>query len=468
MEEIKIHLYNTLSRKTEEFKEIEEGKVGIYSCGPTVYHYQHLGNMRAVVFADTVRRLLVSAGYEVTHIINITDVGHIVDDADTGEDKMEKGAVREGKSVWEIAEFYTTDYFKCLNLLNIPRDAYFFPKATDNIEEQIKLIQDLEVKGHTYATTDGIYFDTNTFPSYADFAKLNVEGLRSGARVEKNTEKKNITDFALWKFSNKDEQRQMEWASPWGVGSPGWHIECSAMSMKYLGNHFDIHTGGKEHVTVHHTNEIAQSEAATGAQFVNYWLHYDWLSDSRGKMAKSSGDFLRLQSILDKDISVLAFRYYLLTAHYRTEQMFSFEALSGSAVAYKKLCDLVANWSNLYTELHETPDRETMLSYYKALYNDINTPQALALLWNMVKDEKLSDEIKYVTLLAMDMTLGLGFKDVKKEEVSLSENVSRLLKERLEARKVNNYARSDEIRDQLAELGYLVKDSKDEQIVSLK
>lgn len=478
MKEIKIHFYNTLSRKLEEFKEIQEGKVGIYSCGPTVYHYQHLGNMRAVVFADTIRRLLVTAGYDVTHIINITDVGHIVDDTDTGEDKMEKGAVREGKSVWEIAQLYTDDYFKCLDLLHIPRDAYFFPKATDHIEEQIKLIQDLEAKGHSYTLADGIYFDTKTFPSYADFAKLNIEGLRNGARVEEHRGKRNSTDFALWKFSpsvySTDkaqtlvQKRQMEWISPWGVGFPGWHIECSAMSMKYLGNHFDIHTGGKEHVTVHHTNEIAQSEAATGTHFVNYWLHYDWLSDSRGKMAKSSGDFLRLQSILDKDIDPLAFRYYLLTAHYRTEQMFSFEALTGSAVAYKKLCDLVTEWSHFYKESNENPDRETMLSYYKALFNDVGTPQALAILWNMVKDEKLNDKIKYRTILAMDMTLGLGFKDIKKDETPLSETISLLLEERLAARKANNYAKSDEIRDTLADLGYLVKDSKDGQVVSSK
>jgi cysteinyl-tRNA synthetase len=294
---IGIRLYNTKSREIENFTPLTKDSVGIYSCGPTVYHFQHIGNMRAAVFADTLRRMFVSAHYGVKHVINITDVGHNVDDSDTGEDKMEIGASREGKDVWEIATMYTDAYFKDLTALGIPLKDYLFPRATDNIAEQIALVRTLEEKGYTYIISDGVYFDTSKFDAYADFAHLDVEGLRSGARVEENTEKKNITDFALWKFSPTDEKRQMEWSSPWGTGFPGWHIECSAMAMKFLGQHFDIHTGGIEHIPVHHTNEIAQSEAATGTPYANYWMHNNHLLDTTGKMSKSNGEFLTLDTL---------------------------------------------------------------------------------------------------------------------------------------------------------------------------
>jgi cysteinyl-tRNA synthetase len=284
---LNIRLYNTASRKVEDFKPIKDGEVGIYSCGPTVYHYAHIGNLRAYVFADILRRSFVSADYKVKHIINITDVGHLVGDGDGGEDKLEKGAEREGKSAWEVAKFYTDSFMEDLQSLNIDTNEYTFPRATDNIKEQIGLISALEIDGYTYKTSDGIYFDTSKFSHYGDFAHLNIEGQKSGARVEENKEKKNITDFALWKFSPALEQRQMEWDSPWGKGFPGWHIECSAMSMKYLGNHFDIHTGGIDHIPVHHTNEIAQSECVTGEKYVNYWMHVNFLHDSTGKMSKS-------------------------------------------------------------------------------------------------------------------------------------------------------------------------------------
>lgn len=273
-----ITLYNTLTRKEELFTAIHDDFVGIYSCGPTVYHYAHIGNLRAYVFADVLRRTFLYAGYNVKHIINITDVGHMVGDGDDGEDKLEKGAKRDGKTAWQVAKFYEDAYMEDLKALNIPLEAYIFPRATEHIQEQINLISKLEVQGYIYKTSDGMYFDTSMFPHYPDLAKLDIEGLKSGARVEENKEKRNITDFALWKFSPDGQARHMEWDSPWGKGFPGWHIECSAMSMKYLGEHFDIHTGGIDHIPVHHTNEVAQSEAATGSKYVDYWMHVNFLN----------------------------------------------------------------------------------------------------------------------------------------------------------------------------------------------
>ncbi len=454
-----IKLFNTKSRSIESFIPITPGKVGIYSCGPTVYHHQHLGNMRAAVFADTLHRMFLSEGYTVSHVINITDVGHLVGDGDEGQDKLEKGAQREGKSVWEIAKMYTDSYFKDLSLLNINLNEYAFPRATDNIKEQIDLVQKLENEGYTYAISDGIYFDTSKFQNYADFAKLDVQGLESGARVVENKEKRNITDFALWKFSPKDEKRQMEWDSPWGVGFPGWHIECSAMSMKYLGNHFDIHTGGIEHIQVHHTNEIAQSECATHETYVNYWMHNNHLQDTTGKMSKSSGDFLTVHSIVEKGYSPLAFRYFLMTAHYRKELSFSFESLSAASVAYKKLIDFI----------HDNKTDEGAISNdyinqaKQALSNDLATPEVVATLWKLMKDDTVTTPDKYKTLIAFSDLLGIGLDIVTKEKLSIPNDIQELLEKRLTARNEKNFQESDRLRDELYAKGYSVKDTKEGQ-----
>ncbi len=454
-----IKLYNTKSRNIETFSPIKDGKVGIYSCGPTVYHYQHLGNMRAVVFADTLHRMFLSSGYDVKHVINITDVGHLVDDGDNGEDKMEKGAKREGKSVWEIADFYTKEYFHCLDLLNINREEYLFPKATDTIKEQVELIKILEEKGFTYKISDGIYFDTSKFPKYAEFAHLDVEGLKSGARVEENKEKKNITDFALWKFSPENEKRQMEWGEesgvPWGKGFPGWHIECSAMSKKLLGPHFDIHTGGIDHIPVHHTNEIAQSECVNGETYVNYWMHNNFLNDASGKMAKSGGEFLRLQTLVDKGYDSIAFRYYLLTTHYRKEINFSFEALDASVTAYKKLWD----WCKEHVTQIGSPDEEYMNKFSLYLHDDLSTPSAIALMWDLIKDSDLTDDVKYKTILEMSNILGLFLDKAFKEMVVVPEDVEKLLDARTKARLAKDFAEADRLRDELKKLGYSVKDT---------
>jgi cysteinyl-tRNA synthetase len=450
-----IRLYNTKGKSIEDFKPIKEGKVGIYSCGPTVYWYQHLGNMRGAVFTDMVRRMFVSAGYDVTHIINITDVGHLVSDGDSGEDKMEKGAAREGKSVWEVAKFYTDAYLADLTRLNVPLNAFTFPRATDHIKEQIALVQALELAGYTYTIADGVYFDTSKFPRYGEFAHLDIEGLRSGARVEENSEKRNITDFALWKLSSKGEQRQMEWDSPWGKGFPGWHIECSAMSMKYLGEHFDVHTGGIEHIPVHHTNEIAQSECATGMIYANYWLHNNHLLDPTGKMSKSSGDFLTLSSIVAKGYDPIAYRYFLLTAHYRKELTFSYEALNAASVAYKKLWD----WSAEHISHTGKISESHMKLFLGALYDDLGTPTCVASMWALLKDDAVSHEDKYATLMLMNEHLGLSLHLARKEMMTVAPNVQELLDARLKARLAKNFAEADRIRDELKKLGFSVKDT---------
>lgn len=457
-----IRLYNTKTRNLETFVAIEPGQVSIYSCGPTVYHYQHLGNMRAAVFADTLHRMFSYAGYDVRHIINITDVGHLTSDGDAGVDKLEVGAQREGKSVWEIAKVYTDAYLQDIASLNVPIAEYFFPRATDHIEEQIELVKKLEEKGYTYRISDGIYFDTSKFKEYADFAHLDVKGMQSGARVEENKEKRNITDFALWKFSPSNEKRQMEWDSPWGKGFPGWHIECSAMAMKYLGEHFDVHTGGIEHIPVHHTNEIAQSECATGHPYVNYWMHNNHLQDLTGKMSKSSGDFLTLSSLIEKGYNPLAFRYFLMSANYRKELLFSFEALDGAAVAYDKLVSFAQMHAKEKGEINDAYRAQ----YKEAMFDDLNTSKAVGVLWTMLKDDSLTDADKYATLLDCDRFLGLGLDTLERVDVIIPPEVQSLLDARAIARARKDFQESDRLRDEILALGYTVKDTPEGQKLS--
>lgn len=406
----KIYLYNTLSREKELFMPINEGKVLIYSCGPTVYHYAHIGNLRTFVFADILNNTLKQAGYNVKHQINITDVGHLVSDADDGEDKMEKGAKREGKSVWDIAKYYTDAFFSDLSLLNIDKDKFIWTKATDFIEEQIEMVKILEKKGYTYKTSDGIYFDTSKFPKYREFANLDIEGLQKGKRVEdEKNEKKNKTDFALWKFSSKDKKREMEWDSPWGIGFPGWHLECSSMSRAVLGEHIDIHTGGIDLVPVHHTNEIAQSECSLddGKRFVNYWMHVNFLNLDKGKMSKSFGEFLRLNSILEKNISPISYKYLLLMTHYRKELKFSFDSLIAAENAYNKLKKKFISISQNGKERISLENLSKEALKYKkefisAMYDDLNTSVALSKMWALINDKNIKDEEKHTLLIFFD------------------------------------------------------------------
>lgn len=420
-----IYLYNTLTREKELLIPINKDEVLIYSCGPTVYHYAHLGNLRAYIFADILNNTLKEAGYTVKHQINITDVGHLVSDRDEGEDKMEKGAAREGKSVWEIAKYYTDAFYSDLKDLNINKDKFIWTPATEYIRDQIAMIKSLEEKGYTYTTSDGIYFDTSKFNKYTELGKLDIEGLQKGIRIEdENNEKKNKTDFALWKFSPVDEKRQMEWDSPWGVGFPGWHIECSAMSRAVLGDHLDIHTGGIDHIPVHHTNEIAQSECVIddGKRFVKIWCHVNFLNADKGKMSKSTGDFLRLESIKEKNISPLAYKYLLLMTHYRKELKFSWDSLGAANTGFIRLNKKIKEIRNNVDEDFLSLIKTNKLDDYKLtergenylkkfildMNNDLNTASAMGALIVMINDKELNVHDKCIIIHKMDKYIGLN------------------------------------------------------------
>lgn len=467
-----LKIYNTLTRNTENFTPIDEDNIRIYSCGPTVYHYAHIGNLRAYVFADILQKTIKTMYPNVTHVINITDVGHLVSDGDDGEDKLEKGSRREGKTVWDIAQYYTDAFMRDLENLNIDTEDYIFPKATDFIQEQINLIKKLEGKGYTYKTSDGVYFDTSKFSMYPDFAKLDVKNLSGGERVEMG-EKKNKTDFALWKFSSIDEKRQMEWDSPWGVGFPGWHIECSAMSESILGKHFDIHTGGIDHIPVHHTNEIAQSvcahtgthENATLNQFVNYWMHVNFLKDNTGKMSKSNDDFLTLQKLIDQGYNPAAYRYLLLTTNYRSELAFSYDSLEAAQNALNKLTkylhEAVKDVKNVQDAANYKVNTEYYDKFLENMYNDLNTSGALATMWEMINNKA---EYTYSTVLAINRILGLNLTYVSQEKTieDLSEEdqekVNDLLNLRRQARENKDWSTADELREEIKKYGIEVKD----------
>jgi len=409
-------------------------------------------------------------------IVNITDVGHLVSDEDDGEDKMEKGAAREGKTAQEIAEFYTTSFYEDLAKLNI-QTASRYTKATEHIPEQITLIQKLEEKGFTYNTRDGIYFDTAKFPDYGKLAQLDIEGLRSGARVEENEEKRNPTDFALWKFSKPEDKRQQEWLSPWGVGFPGWHIECSAMAMKYLGETFDIHTGGIDHIPVHHTNEIAQAECATGKKFVNYWMHSGFVNIEGGKMAKSAGNFVRMANLEEKGISPLAYRYWLLTAHYQKTINFTWDSVEAAQTALQKLQGIFLN----YKEKNGKPNKEYLAKFESFMEDNLETAGIIASLWDLTKDSSVLPEDKRATMLEYEKILGLGFGwntekltafGIKIESVIIAkdipDNIKKLLEERKVARTEKNWRQSDEIRDEINREGYSIKDEKNGEQILIK
>ncbi|PIT95152.1 cysteine--tRNA ligase [Candidatus Falkowbacteria bacterium CG10_big_fil_rev_8_21_14_0_10_39_9] len=443
-----LFLYNTLSRELEKFIPGSSDLVGLYTCGPTVYNFAHIGNLRTYLFEDILKRVLTYNGYNVKHVMNITDVGHLVGDADGGEDKIEVGAKREGRSAWEIAEFYTQAFKKDLAALNII-EPNIWCKATDNIAEQIKLIKILETKGYTYSTPDGVYFDTAKFPNYNKLSHLDLDKLREGARVEINVAKKNPTDFALWKFSPGGAKRQMEWDSPWGVGFPGWHIECSAMSLKFLGDNLDIHCGGIDHINVHHTNEIAQSEVATGKQFFKYWLHGAFLNIAGGKkMAKSDDNFLTLDNaLIAKNINPLAYRYAMLSVHYRKPMEYSEEIIRNAESGLDHLRHQV---SDLGSEMGEI-NKEYKYRFLEVINDDLNLPQALAIVSEMLKS-KLSQADKLATILDFDLVLGLDLEE------KIPAEIIALANEREEARISRDWMRSDELRQIIEDQGYLLKD----------
>ena len=470
---MELTLYNTLTRRKEVFEPLEPGKVGIYTCGPTVYADAHVGNLRSYIFPDVLKKTLRRLGYAVTHVINITDVGHLTSDEDTGEDKIERAARSAGRTAREIADEHEEHFHTDLQRLHI-ESADRFPKATDHIPEQIALIEQLEAKGATYRTGDGIYFDTAEFPDYGRLARVRVEGLQEGARVEMGG-KRHKTDFALWKFSPPDVQRQMEWDSPWGRGFPGWHVECSAMSMKYLGQTFDIHTGGTDHIPVHHTNEIAQSECATGRAFVRYWMHGEFLVlGEERRMGKSEGNPITLEELIGQGFDPMAFRYLALNSHYRSFLNFSTEALQGADTALTGLRRLVrealpederAASGRLQREAVLDPPapgspQEELLA---ALCDDLNAPKALGILWTAMRNESLAAQDKLAVAALAEQILSLGLFDFARLEqrAAIPPDIEELAARRWAARQAKDFAESDRLRDALAESGYTVRDRKD-------
>ena len=456
-----IRLYNTMTRSKERFEPLREGEVRIYSCGPTVYSHQHLGNMRPYCFADTLTRMFRYNGYAVQHVINVTDVGHLTDDADAGEDKMENAARELGLSAAEVAEKFTRLYWEDLRKLNV-RDPDVWCKATEHIPEQIEMVQVLEKRGFTYRTSDGLYFDTSRDPHYGELARLVLDQQQVGERVARAQEKRNPQDFALWKLSPAEgPRRQMEWESPWGVGFPGWHLECSAMSSKYLGTPFDIHTGGQEHVGVHHTNEIAQSENTFDLRpWVRYWMHHEWIMFEGAKISKSTGGLMTLSELEETGIEPLAYRTFLLSAHYRQQQAFSESAIQGAQASYRRLV-------RHSVELREATDErgaDGLDSFRKrfrsAINDDLNTPQAMAVLWDVVRSSDLGGVERWVLVREFDQVLGLGLAGAKLESVDVDAEIEALILEREEARRSKSFVRADQIRDQLLERGILLEDVK--------
>ncbi|HMN11887.1 MAG TPA: cysteine--tRNA ligase [Bellilinea sp.] len=454
-------LYNTLNRQLEKFEPLHPPKVGLYTCGPTVYLYAHIGNLRTYIFEDFLRRVLEWNGFEVDHVMNITDVGHLVSDADEGEDKMEKGSRISGKSAWEIADFYTTEFQKDLVHLNI-LEPKIWCRATDHIKEQVEFIQCIEKNGYTYQTSDGIYFDTAKQDDYGYLGRLDKEGLRAGARIDMG-EKRNPTDFALWKFSPKDHKRQMEWESPWGTGFPGWHIECSAMSAKYLGPLFDIHAGGEDHITVHHTNEIAQTEACYGTTLARFWVHgyFLQLEDSH-KMSKSSQNFLRVATLIEREIDPLAYRFFCMSASYRQKLTFSWDGLEAAAKSLDKLR------RNVFDLGAPGEADEALLDRFTSFVNDdLNIPRAIALTWEVLKAD-LPAEVRKATILRFDEVLGLRLAEWVSAEAEIPAEIQALLDERAAARKEKRWQDSDRLRDRITAAGFELMDTPEGQKVKPK
>ena len=455
---IEIKLNNTLTGKKEVFLPIHKNEVRMYNCGPTVYFFPHIGNMRSYILADILRRTIEYSGSKVKQVINITDVGHLVSDGDEGEDKIEKSAQKEGKTAFDIARFYENAYYQDLKDLNIKSDDTKFPRATEHIKEQIEILKILEEKGFAYKTSDGLYFDTSKFKDYGKLGNINIKEQKEGARIETNIEKRNPSDFALWKYSpsaSGGEKRLQEWESPWGVGFPGWHIECSAMSRKYLDQPFDIHTGGIDHIPVHHNNEIAQSECAFGVPLANFWLHNEFITVEGEKMSKSLGNIFTISDLKKRQIHPLAFRLWLLSGHYRSPMNFTWDAVLG---AHKTLEKLIFEFDNLSKE---DIDKETIEKFESFLGDDLDTPKALALLHNAFNLKKSKK-----TIQEMDKILGLNFSFLsKKIKENISDEVMELKNERDTARKEKNWQKSDELREEIEKEGYILEDRDNESIL---
>jgi cysteinyl-tRNA synthetase len=451
-----LKLFNSLSRKIEEFKPINPDKIGFYACGPTVYDYAHIGNLRTMILNDLIRRALVYNGLNVVFIMNITDVGHLTSDGDTGEDKIEKNA-KTMDDVLAITEKYTQAFFDDLKALNII-DADKFPKASHHIQEHIDLIQKLIDQGFAYESAEAVYFDVARFPDYNKLTGQNLDDMLLGARQEvvKDPAKKNPIDFVLWfKAVGRYEHHIQRWPSPWGEGFPGWHIECSSMSAKYLGQPFDIHSGAVDLKFPHHTNEIAQSEAANGLPLANVWVHGEFLLIDNGKMAKSEGNFLTLNSVIEKGFNPLAYRYLVLTSHYRSKLNFTWDSLTAAQNAL----------NNLYSEISTFDEPGQTIPQYEqkfadAINNDLETPQAIAIVWDLLKSEQSSAD-KLATLIKFDEVLGLKIEETWKSAHEIPETIHALVDEREKARAAKDFAKSDELRKEIESQGYTLEDTVD-------
>ncbi|MBQ2711571.1 MAG: cysteine--tRNA ligase [Clostridia bacterium] len=453
---MKLRVYNTLTRQKEELVTVKPNQVSMYSCGPTVYKYAHIGNLRAYVFMDELRRVLEYNGYKVKSVMNITDVGHLVSDGDDGEDKMSKSAHETGKTPLEIAAFYTDQFMKDIDALNIKRPTVC-PKATDNIGPMIKVVEDLLEKGYAYETEDGIYFSVEKFPNYGKLSGIRLEDQRHGARVEVNSFKRHPIDFALWKTASPNHLQQ--WASPWGMGFPGWHIECTAMSEKYLGKVFDIHTGGVDHIPIHHENEIAQAECWLGQKAVNYWMHSEFMLIDGGKMSKSLGNTYTVTDLVNAGYDPVMFRYFCLNVQYRQKINFTWEGMEAAKNAYNKLAAQLVAHKNSPATTDPAILKEYDTKFEEAINDDLNLPLAIGVLWTLLKLPKSKDV--YQLALKWDKVFALNFDKVKevKEQIVIPQEVADLAEQRLAARKEKNWALSDTLRNQIAELGYLIKDT---------
>lgn len=462
-----LKLYNTLSRNVEKFIPIEEKRVKMYTCGPTVYNYAHIGNLRTYIFEDVLKRTLKYNGYEVNHVMNITDVGHLQSDGDTGEDKMEMGAKRENKNVLDIARFYEGEFLKDLKSLNI-QVANHIPRATDHVKEMIELIEKLEKRGYTYIANNNVYFSIDKFEDYNKLANLSLEEMNAGNRVEVDIYKKNPLDFVLWFTNSKFENHILQWDSPWGVGFPGWHVECSAMAIKYLGEYMDIHCGGIDHIPVHHTNEIAQSEGALGHKWVNYWLHGEFLILDKGKMSKSSGSFITLNSLIENNIDPLVYRYYVLQSKYRKPLVFSYDRLKDASNSFEILKNKIKLINdNVDNEIliNENIIKEYKNRFLKYINDDLNIANGFTLLHEVIRSENLNNKEKKIIIDDFDKVFGLNLNELSDDKEKLDKDfvnkINLLIKEREAARKNKDYKKSDEIRDYLLQNNIEIMDNKD-------
>ena len=456
-----IRFYNSLTRQKEELV-VKDNLVKMYSCGPTVYYYPHIGNFRAYVFMDLIKRTLLYNGYKVKNVMNITDVGHLTSDEDTGDDKMLVASKKENKTPWEIAEFYTNYFFKDAEKLNILKPT-IVAKATEHINEMIEFVKGLLEKGYAYELDDGIYFDVQKFKDYGKLSRVNLEDKKAGARIEVNEKKHHPADFALWIKAPKEHI--MKWESPWGLGYPGWHIECSAMGRKYLGTHFQIHTGGIDHLTVHHENEIAQNDALNGSPVVEKWMHVEFLQVNGGKMGKSLNNLYRIEDLEEKGYSALDYRYFLLNTHYRKTINFTFDAIESSKTALNRLISVLYNHKNGKAKIEKSKLEEYKQKFLDAINDDLNLPLAVGIVWDIVKNNEYSADI-YNLIIDFDKVLGLSlersvkeYKDISSVEIEAPQEIKDLAEKRLQAKKEKNYILADSLRNEITEKGYSLIDT---------